>query len=247
MGMKRGSKLFALMIFGLLVGSLLVGVIAGAENEWANLDNPFKKVSGSFAQWWNNIDTFDIAGVSITGFIGIFILGAFLFVIFSYIPKINDNKILVWILSFGTAAAFVLLIRPEELYGITISYKSLALSFLTLLPLAAIFMFSVIIEREKKVGILIFTKILWVVYLIYTIATGSVAWYQGKLVAMSITIFFVQIGVIVLVLVLDITGKIANKVNEMERGVAEDAAGEAGANVAGAGRAGKKFIEGVQE
>ena len=242
--MKRDvRKILVLCLFSILLISFVVGVVsANWVTDWMNSKSNAPKDFGDWAA--NKIDNWDIVGIGATTIIGTFILGIIFFIVLNQIPKIKDSKPLVWLISFGGAILFMLTVRPEELYGITISFKSVTLALLTVIPLSAFFWFSVIIEIGYSVWVKIFLKFFWVIYLIYIIAEAIIAGaLDGKFTGMTWVIVIVQIAVVIAVVFFGAAKWVARMVKKEERKEGIEAVKDSAKNISAAGRASQEFLK----
>jgi hypothetical protein len=244
------KRLFAFLILGILLLSFSLTVV-GAQTKTTTITdkagNVVSRTTEKIEGWLSKIDGWDIAGISATGIIGTIILGMIIFIVLSNLPKIEDNKTLCWILSFGLAALFMLTVRPEELYGITISFKSITLALLTLIPLAALFWFSTIIEMGYSVWVKVFLKFFWIIYFLYMGAQAILAGIlEGKFEPITWVVFGVQVATTVFVFIGG-TKWMARWVAKQEGEEAVNAAKAAGSKTSMMRRAGEAFAREVKK
>ncbi|MGC9309969.1 MAG: hypothetical protein ACP5D2_04730 [Candidatus Nanoarchaeia archaeon] len=236
-------KFFVFLIFGLLFVSLSLSCVAGQEDETPILE----KIPGWYDGWAHKIGGWDTFGITITYIVGAIIVGAFLSSVLGFFVSSKKE----WIsttLGFIVGTAFVLIIRPEEIFGILISFKSIGLSFLSVVPLAILGLFS-IQARIKNNSVHIFIgTLLWVVYGIYVVAQAVIKGvFQGQFATMTWVIVGVNLIIAVLFIIMKIDKVIASIFIGSQQDAARDGAARLREKLITVGTITDKVAEGAKE
>lgn len=248
------KRFFALMILSVFIFSLSVAFVSALEGDTIttstgeqfreNAKGFFEPVLTAFEKWADGLDGWDIGGITAMGILGAVILSVAFYVLFNYIPKIKDSKILPALLGILCGVLFTLFIRPEELYSLMLSYKSASLSFLTLIPAAILFFASIKISETHNAYAKLFMKFFWGIYLVYM----SIQFFSAKLFGtLAFGIFIVQVILGILVLVFNISQKFADWISGEKRKEAVNQGGRVGAEMNAAGAAAGAMIRNLIE
>jgi len=121
--MKRGSKVFALMIFGLLLGSFLVGVVSAG---------PFD----DFKERWT-------LGKGLTAIEGkLFLVLVMTIIVTAALFGLGLPGVIAFVLGLLVSILFTSYVAPDAIIGIFTSYDILPLMISILLPIIFLFGFS---------------------------------------------------------------------------------------------------------
>jgi hypothetical protein len=148
----------------------------------------------SIAAWLgnDNFSGWDSFGILLTYIVGIVLVGS---VLSEVLGMVISEDYSGW-LGYAMGIALVLLIKPTEIFGILLSFKSIALSMLSVIPLAILGLFTIKGYIKHSAGKIILSRIFWIIYVIYMVAEIVIEW--NNIVGLAGVIVAVNIGVALL-------------------------------------------------
>lgn len=233
------NKLFFLVLISIFCFSLMQSASALSLK---SVEEEARAYFGVFSE--------ELGVAELVGGMGVsYILSAIILIgaVYLFLSILINNKGLALIISFVAGILLTLLINPENIYAIFLSYESLLLSILSVAPILIVLFTNVklLIDYPGKVWSRLGFKMVWWIWFVYLVWFGFRGFYEGGLTGSALIIVLVELFLIFLAAIGILPKTIAKYYKKEENEAGVEAAEKAGASVSRAGKMGDKFADAI--
>lgn len=234
------NKIFILTLFGVFVFSLLISADLASASFLDNAASSARDYFGEFSTQLSNAEVLGGMGIS-------YILSAVILIgaVYLFLSLLIKNKALALLVSFAAGVFLTILINPENMYAVFLSYESLLLSVLSIAPIIIVLFTNVklLIDQPGKVWSRLGFKIIWWVWFVYLSWFGWRSYSDGSLTGSASIIVIIEI-ILIFLSAIGLLPKIISRYYRDEKNKAGvEAALKAGTSVSRAGKMGDAFAD----